>query len=143
MSEGAVERRAEGGGPGGGITGETLAIRDSIVVIRQRFNYLTELWLAGELDVDRYVKELSRLVYCDSGGACWYISPHNGNWYRVTDTGQEPGEPPEFLYRPASDIAWEGVPAPQEPPAVRFCKHCGAPREDGAVFCSQCGRGFP
>jgi zinc-ribbon domain len=143
MNEGAGDRLSERGEGSGGASGDPLAIRESIVAIRQRFNYLTELWQAGELDADRYLKELSRLVYFDPEGDCWYISPHNGNWYRVTDTGQAPGEPPMFLYRPAEDLLGDGVPGDAAPPAVRFCKHCGEPRQEGAAFCSQCGMGFP
>ena len=96
--------------------------------------------MAGELDEDRYLKSLSRLVYFDPVGDCWYISPRNGNWYRVTDTGQAPGEPPPFLYRPAEDLLRDEAAAPA---AVRFCTRCGSPREEGAVFCSQCGREYP
>lgn len=142
MNEGAGEKIAGHVERPGEPAGAPLAIRESIVVIRQRFNYLTELWLAGEMDADRYLEELTRLIYFEPTGECWYISPYNGNWYRVTDAGQAPGEPPMFLYRPVEDLLQEGAPGETASPAVRFCKHCGAPREQGAAYCSQCGGEF-
>jgi len=139
MSE-DTNAKSPGEGPqGGGPAWDSLAIKESIVGIRQRFNYLTELWLAGELEGSRYLEKLSSMVYFDPAGDCWFISPLNGNWYRVTDEGQTPGEPPMFLYRPVEDIVDSAGGGKVSSSEARFCTHCGTPLLEGAMYCSKCG----
>lgn len=107
---------------------EEIVLKVSIAGIRQEYNYLTELLIFGELDVESYLRELNQTVAFDGSGEPWAISPGNGNWYRLTEEGPVLGEPPEYLYRPA----------PAAP--VKFCAYCGSRLQDEARFCRECGK---
>lgn len=132
------------GGAADDFRGAFFMVRESIVSARQKFNYLSELWLLGDLDRDRYLEELTRLIYLDEDNNCWVISPENGNWYRLEGTVAVLGEPPDFLYRMVEDPGEES-PVEDERTMVKgtgkaFCVHCGAPLKKKASFCNKCGR---
>ena len=110
--------------------------KESILAIRQNFNYLVELLLYGEMEEDEFFKKLENLFYIDESGAPWLISVKNGNWYRLTEDGPVLGEPPDFLYRPTER---HEVREDAEKPC-RFCADCGKPLSEGKKFCSGCGK---
>ena len=140
--------------------GETLYREESIVAIRQRFNYLTELWLLKDIDDEKYGEELARMVFADTQSALWFISPANGNWYRITDEEQPlPGEPPPTLLRPSHELlqaaaghgtglavrrAAGGAAAATAPAGAAGASSAASPAgaAEGAgqrKFCTQCG----
>lgn len=115
--------------------GGGLFVKESIINIRQEFNYLTELLLFGDISGEEYLEKLKAFVWVDESGAPWTISPVNGNWYSFTEEGFLLGEPPEVLYRPVEPLAEEGVKA-----GGKFCTGCGSPLGEGSRFCAECGR---
>ena len=132
---------------------ERLVLKRRALDIRQDYNFLTELLLYGELDPERYLRELKKTVAFDESGEPWAISPQNGNWYRLTEEGPALGEPPEILYVPAQGFEEEagggegtaaaaaaspgaaGKPAGQK----KFCTQCGSVLRENARFCRECG----
>ena len=90
------------------------------------------------------------MVFADADGALWFISPFNGNWYRIAGEEPELGEPPPTLLRPPRALL-EGpaAGAPASPSSgggaekqagrVKFCTHCGSTLREGANFCRECG----
>lgn len=111
---------------------------ESIASIRQGFNYLTELWLLEGITSEEYRNKLEEFAWFDEEGQPWIISPENGNWYRLTESGSVLGEPPDTLYRP---IEFEEKEAePEERPGSKFCAHCGSPFRQGTRFCAKCGK---
>jgi len=117
-----------------------LVMKEPIAVIRQDFNRLTELWVMGECSDEQYLENLKDSVWFDESGSPWFISPENGNWYRLSDTGPELGEPPEFLYRPAESLEAMKSRVIEEPITDRFCKYCGQRIKSDARFCRECGK---
>jgi len=113
---------------------------ESIASIRQAFNYLTELWLLDGITGEEYRNKLEDFAWFDEKGQPWIISPENGNWYRLTESGPVLGEPPDTLYRPV-ELEEEASSAGQEEPSDRkFCSGCGVPLRTGARFCAKCGQ---
>ncbi|MFH1150284.1 MAG: zinc ribbon domain-containing protein [Actinomycetota bacterium] len=108
--------------------------KESILAIRQNFNYLVELLLYDEMEEDEFFKKLESLFYIDESGVPWLISVKNGNWYKLTEDGPVLGEPPDFLYRPVD------LPEIKEEPTGEFCADCGKPLSEGKKFCSGCGK---
>jgi zinc-ribbon domain len=107
---------------------------ESIIAIRQKFNYLVELVLDGEMQEDEFFGKLEDFFYVDDSGTPWMISLKNGNWNRITEQGPVPGEPPEVLYRPIDE------PADEEKPRKKFCTHCGGQLQEESRFCRMCGK---
>ena len=112
---------------------------ESIAGIRQAFNYLTELWLLEGITSEEYRIRLEEFAWFDQEGQPWVISPENGNWYRLTESGPVLGEPPDTLYRPI-ELEEDAQPPQQEQPVTKFCSSCGRPLRDGARFCANCGK---
>lgn len=125
-----------------------LFLEEPIQAIRQKFNYLTELWFLEDIDDEKYQEELAKMVFADAEGALWFISPLNGNWYRITDGEPELGEPPPTLLRPprsllkdaaATASAASPAAAGKQPAKGKFCTHCGSMLSEGTRFCRECG----
>jgi hypothetical protein len=126
--------------------GDYLFAEESIQAIRQKFNYLTELWLLKDIDDEKYQEELARMVFADSEGRLWFISPLNGNWYKMTGEEPVPGEPPPTLYRPPHGLLDDAAVSLSSPGGAgkqagprKFCTHCGSRLQEGARFCRECG----
>lgn len=129
---------------------DCLFVEEPIQAIRQKFNYLTELWLLEDIDDDKYQEELARMVYTDTEGALWFISPLNGNWYNIFGEEPELGEPPPTLLRPPRALLENTAATPPATAASnigvekqggkgKFCTHCGSMLREGANFCRECG----
>lgn len=125
-----------------------LFAEEPIQAIRQRYNFLTELWLLGEIDDEKYTGELAKMIFADAEGALWFISPLNGNWYRIAGEEPELGEPPPILLRPSRKLLEESAAAApaaspcvaeEQPVRKRFCTRCGSRLREDARFCRDCG----
>lgn len=114
---------------------ERQLVASSIKMIRLEHGYLTELFYRQGLSSEQYVNEIRKLTCIDEDGDIWFISPENGNWYKLVASEPVLGEPPGALYRLVDMPEGMEIPSMQ-----KYCVQCGSPLKEGTKFCTECGK---